>query len=515
MQLWPETMAAALTTSSLRHDFFHVFHVHSPCCGDWRWWTEKTFGFSAAKDRISEFCFALRWLTGAAARVIDVAWKGCTNAGLTPMPLRLDTAASDFGRQFDAFLAAKREVATDVDAIARGIIDDVIKRGDAALIELSRRFDRVDLDRIGLRVRADEIAAAAKSCNKKALDALALARSRIEAYHVRQLPKDDRFTDALGVELGSRWTAIEAVGLYVPGGTAAYPSSVLMNAVPAKVAGVPRIVMVVPAPDGALNPLVLAAAQLAGIDEIYRVGGAQAVAALAYGTATIKPVAKIVGPGNAFVAAAKRIVFGKVGIDMIAGPSEVLILADKTGNPDWIAADLLAQAEHDEAAQSILITDDASLASKVEKAVETQLQTLPRAKIAGASWRDFGAVIMVRSLADAVPLIDAIAPEHLELIAADAEGLVERIRNAGAIFIGGHTPEAIGDYVGGSNHVLPTARSARFSSGLGVLDFMKRTSILKCGPEQLAKLGPAAIALGDAEGLEAHARSVAIRTNKR
>jgi histidinol dehydrogenase len=431
------------------------------------------------------------------------------------MPLRLDSAAGDFRKQFDAFLAAKREVSADVDAAARAIVDDVIKRGDAALIELSQRFDRIDLNRTGLRVSADEIAKAAASCEKRALDALALARSRIEAYHLRQLPKDERFTDALGVELGSRWTAIEAVGLYVPGGTAAYPSSVLMNAVPAKVAGVPRVVMVVPAPDGKLNPLVLAAAQLAGVDEIYRVGGAQAIAALAYGTATIKPVAKIVGPGNAYVAAAKRIVFGKVGIDMIAGPSEVLIVADKTGNPDWIAADLLAQAEHDEAAQSILITDNAALASEVEKAVEAQLKTLPRAKIAGASWRDFGAVILVRSLSDAVPLIDAIAPEHLELIAADAEGLLARIRNAGAIFIGGHTPEAIGDYVGGSNHVLPTARSARFSSGLNVLDFMKRTSILKCGPEQLAALGPAAIALGEAEGLEAHARSVAIRLNKR
>ena len=430
------------------------------------------------------------------------------------MPLRLDSAAGDFLEQFDAFLGAKREVSADVDAAARSIVDDVIKRGDTALIDLSRRFDRIDLGRVGLRVSGEEIATAAKSCNPKALDALALARSRIEAYHIRQLPKDERFTDALGVELGSRWTAIEAVGLYVPGGTAAYPSSVLMNAVPAKVAGVPRIVMVVPAPDGQLNPLVLAAAQLAGIDEIYRIGGAQAVAALAYGTPSIKPVAKIVGPGNAYVAAAKRIVFGKVGIDMIAGPSEVLIVADKSGNPDWIAADLLAQAEHDEAAQSILITDDAKLASEVEKAVEAQLKTLPRAKIAGASWRDFGAVILVASLGDAVPLIDAIAPEHLELIAADAESLVGRIRNAGAIFLGGHTPEAIGDYVGGSNHVLPTARSARFSSGLNVLDFMKRTSILKCGPEQLAALGPAAIALGEAEGLEAHARSVAIRTNK-
>jgi histidinol dehydrogenase len=342
-----------------------------------------------------------------------------------------------------------------------------------------------------------------------------LARDRIEAYHRRQKPADERFTDPLGVELGHRWTAIEAVGLYVPGGTAAYPSSVLMNAMPAKVAGCPRLVMVVPAPDGRLNPLVLAAAELAGVDEVYRVGGAQAVAALAYGTETIRPVAKIVGPGNAYVAAAKRVVFGRVGIDMIAGPSEVLIVADNSGNPDWIAADLLAQAEHDTAAQSILITDDTALADAVERAVAAQLATLPRGSVAGASWRDFGAVILVRSLEDAIPLIDAIAPEHLEIETADAERLAGKVRNAGAIFLGAHTPEAIGDYVAGSNHVLPTARSARFSSGLGVLDFMKRTSILKCGPDQLAALGPAAIALGEAEGLAAHARSVAIRLNRR
>ena len=314
------------------------------------------------------------------------------------------------------------------------------------------------------------------------------------------MPKDDRYTDALGVELGSRWTAIEAVGLYVPGGTAAYPSSVLMNAVPAKVAGVPRLVMVVPAPDGKLSPLVLAAAKLAGIDEIYRVGGAQAVAALAYGTETIAPVAKIVGPGNAYVAAAKRLVFGKVGIDMIAGPSEVLILADRTGNPDWIAADLLAQAEHDASAQSILITDDADLARRGREAVDAQLKSLPRAAVAGASWRDFGAVIVVGGLDEAVPLVDAIAPEHLEIESANAEELAARIRNAGAIFLGPHTPEAIGDYVGGSNHVLPTARSARFSSGLGVLDFMKRTSILKCGPEQLRALAPGRDRAGRSRG---------------
>src|SRR5499426_819609 len=430
------------------------------------------------------------------------------------MPIRLDRRAPDFGERFRVFLATKREASADVEAVVRAIIADVAARGDRALIELSRKLDRVDLDQAGLRVGADEIDAAYAACDRRALDALALARDRIEAYQRRQLPTDERFTDPLGVELGSRWSAIEAVGLYVPGGTAAYPSSVLMNAVPAKVAGVPRLVMVVPAPDGLVNPLVLAAAKLAGVDEIYRVGGAQAVAALAYGTTTIAAVDKIVGPGNAYVAAAKRLVFGKVGIDMIAGPSEVLILADKTGHPDWIAADLLAQAEHDESAQSILITDDAELARAVETALAAQLALLPRAAVAGASWRDFGAVILVGALADAVPLVDAIAPEHLEIESADAEALAARIRNAGAIFLGAHTPEAIGDYVGGSNHVLPTARSARFSSGLGVLDFMKRTSILKCGPDQLRALAPAAIALGEAEGLDAHARSVAMRLNR-
>jgi histidinol dehydrogenase len=431
------------------------------------------------------------------------------------MPIRLDSQSVDFAARFAALLATKREVSEDVDQAVRAIIADVRANGDRALAELSRKFDRIDLARIGLRVTAAEIEMATQSCDREALDALSLARDRIEGYHQRQGPADDRFTDALGVELGHRWSAIEAVGLYVPGGTAAYPSSVLMNAVPAKVAGVPRVVMVVPAPDGKLNPLVLAAAKLAGVDEIYRVGGAQAVAALAYGTETIKPVSKIVGPGNAYVAAAKRVVFGTVGIDMIAGPSEVLILADKNGNPDWIAADLLAQAEHDAAAQSILITDDPSLADAVENAVMAQLTTLPRAVIAGASWRDFGAIVLVRRLDDAIPLVDALAPEHLEIETADAERLAAKIRNAGAIFLGAHTPEAIGDYVGGSNHVLPTARSARFSSGLGVLDFMKRTSILKCGPEQLAALGPSAIALAKAEGLDAHARSVAIRLNRR
>ncbi len=429
------------------------------------------------------------------------------------MPIRLDRSSADFDQRFGAFLATKREVAADVEAAARAIVTDVAARGDAALIEATKKFDRLDLSAAGLRVRAVEIEAAVKACEGATLDALQFARDRIQAFHLRQLPKDERFVDAAGVELGWRWSAIESAGLYVPGGTAAYPSSVLMNALPAKVAGVSRLVMVVPAPDGKLNPLVLAAAHLGGVAEIYRVGGAQAIAALAYGTATIAPVAKIVGPGNAYVAAAKRLVFGKVGIDMIAGPSEVLIVADDTGNADWIAADLLAQAEHDASAQSILVTDSPRLADDVARAVQSQLATLPRAIIASASWQDFGAIIQVANLEQAVPLADAIAAEHLEIMTADPEGFAARIRNAGAIFLGAHTPEAIGDYVGGSNHVLPTARSARFSSGLSVLDFMKRTSLLKCGPDQLRALGPAAMTLGKAEGLDAHARSVGLRLN--
>jgi histidinol dehydrogenase len=429
------------------------------------------------------------------------------------MPVRLDTSSADFTERFASFLAAKREASADIEAATRAIVDDVAARGDAALIEATAKFDRLDLNAGALRITAAEIDTAVKACDAETLGALQFARDRIESFHRRQLPKDERFTDALGVELGWRWSAIESVGLYVPGGTAAYPSSVLMNAVPAQVAGVGRVVMVVPSPDGKLNPLVLAAARLGGVSEIYRVGGAQAVAALAYGTATIAPVAKIVGPGNAYVAAAKRLVFGKVGIDMIAGPSEVLVIADATGNAGWIAADLLAQAEHDVNAQSVLITDHAALADEVERAVESQLSTLPRAPIARASWQEFGAVILVRNLDDAVPLANAIAAEHLEIMTADPEQFSAKIRNAGAIFLGPHTPEAIGDYVGGSNHVLPTARSARFSSGLGVLDFMKRTSILKCGPEQLRALGPAAMTLGKAEGLDAHARSVGMRLN--
>ncbi len=417
-------------------------------------------------------------------------------------------------QEFRAFVDTKREIAADVEAAVRAILAEVAARGDRALRDYTQKFDRLDLGRVPLRVTREEISASLDACPRLALQALQLARDRIEAFHRRQVPQDERFTDALGVELGARWTAIDAVGLYVPGGTAAYPSSVLMNAVPAKVAGVPRLAMVVPAPNGELNPLVLAAAKLAGVDEIFRVGGAQAVAALTYGTESIAPVAKIVGPGNAYVAAAKRLVFGKVGIDMIAGPSEVLVLADRGGNADWIAADLLAQAEHDASAQAMLITDDEGLAGAVERAVGDQLAQLPRRQVANASWRDFGAVILVRDLDEALPLVDAIAPEHLQIVAAEADALAGRVRNCGAIFIGAHTPEAIGDYVAGSNHVLPTARSARFCSGLGVLDFMKRTSIVKCGPDQLRALGDAAIELGTAEGLEAHARSIAIRLNR-
>lgn len=429
------------------------------------------------------------------------------------MAITLRQSDADFEQRFAAFLTTKREVSEDVDAAVRQIIARVRAEGDAALIDYTQRFDRADLKSLGIAVSKQDIAAAYETADPKAIEALEFARDRIRSHHERQRPKDDRYTDAAGVELGWRWTAIGAVGLYVPGGTASYPSSVLMNAVPARVAGVERVVMVVPAPGGIINPLVLVAADISGVTEIYRVGGAHAIAALAYGTQTIKPVAKIVGPGNAYVAAAKRQVFGTVGIDMIAGPSEVLVVADGNNSPDWIAADLLAQAEHDVSAQSILITDDPAFGKAVEQAVERQLQTLPRGETAAASWRDFGAVIEVATIEAALPLVDRIAAEHVELAIDDAEGFLSRMRNAGAVFLGRHTPEAIGDYVGGSNHVLPTARSARFSSGLSVLDFVKRTSILKLGPEQLRALAPAAIALAKAEGLDAHGRSVAIRLN--
>ncbi|RWD30661.1 MAG: histidinol dehydrogenase [Mesorhizobium sp.] len=429
------------------------------------------------------------------------------------MAITLRLSDADFEQRFAAFLLTKREVSADVDAVVRAIIARVRAEGDAALIEYTQKFEQADLKGPGMAVSQDDIAEAYDAADPQTIEALKFARDRIRSHHERQRPKDDRYTDPAGVELGSRWTAIEAVGLYVPGGTASYPSSVLMSAVPAKVAGVERIVMAVPAPGGIINPLVLVAADLTGISEIYRVGGAQAIAALAYGTETIKPVAKIVGPGNAYVAAAKRQVFGTVGIDMIAGPSEVLVVADGSNDPDWIAADLLAQAEHDVSAQSILITDDPVFGAAVEQAVERQLQSLPRGETAAASWRDFGAVILVPQIEAALPLVDRVAAEHVELAIDEPEAFLARMRNAGAVFLGRHTPEAIGDYVGGSNHVLPTARSARFSSGLSVLDFVKRTSILKLGPEQLRALAPAAIALAKAEGLDAHGRSVAIRLN--
>ena len=431
------------------------------------------------------------------------------------MPRRLDARAPDFEAAFGALLADKRETAADVDAAVAEIIDAVRRRGDAALLELTERFDRAKLTKAALRIPADEIETAARSCAAETIRALDLAADRIEAYHRRLLPGDLDYVDADGVRLGARWRPLASVGIYVPGGLAAYPSSVLMNAIPARVASVERIAMAVPTPDGKLNPLVLAAATRAGVSEIYRMGGAQAIAALAYGTASIPAVDKIVGPGNAYVAAAKRRVFGTVGIDMIAGPSEILVVADAANDPAWIAADLLSQCEHDTAAQAILITDDAGFAGQVARAAEAHLSTLPRAEIAGESWARHGALVTVGNLGDAAGIVDRIAPEHLELAldSAAAEAFAAKVRHAGAIFIGRHTPEAVGDYVGGPNHVLPTARSARFSSGLGVHDFLKRTSILSCGPESLRAIGPAAMTLARAEGLDAHALSVALRLN--
>ena len=429
------------------------------------------------------------------------------------MPLRLSTKQPDFDAQFKALLDTKRESSADVSSDVKDIINAVRTHGDKALIKFTSKYDRLELEADTLAVSLSEIDTAFKNIEGDTLDALKLAHKRIYSHHSRQLPDDDRYVDPIGVELGSRWTPVDSVGLYVPGGTASYPSSVLMNAIPAKVAGVERIVMVVPTPDGHINPLVLAAARLAGIDEIYRIGGAQAVAALAYGTKTVAPVVKIVGTGNAYVAEAKRQVFGIVGIDMIAGPSEVLIIADKNNDPAWIAADLLAQAEHDNAAQSILITDSKVLADQVEEAVQSQLKTLPRGEIAKRSWDEFGAVIVVEALDDSIALANLIAAEHLEIMTEDPERLLSKIRNAGAVFLGNYTPEAIGDYVGGSNHVLPTSRSARFSSGLSVLDYMKRTSILRCGQEQLRQIGYAAETLAKEEGLDAHARSISIRGN--
>jgi histidinol dehydrogenase len=426
----------------------------------------------------------------------------------------LDARAPDFAREFSALISAKRETEEDVAQAVRGIVADVRARGDAALIELTAKFDGLTLTPQTLRVSAGEMAQAEAQCAAERLAALDVAARRIEAYHRRQIPADETYTDEAGATLGWRWTALDSVGLYVPGGTASYPSSVLMNAIPARVAGVSRIVMVTPASGGKLNSLVLAAAKRAGIEEIYRIGGAQAVAALAYGTQTIAAVDKIVGPGNAYVAAAKREVFGTVGIDSIAGPSEILVIADGGNNPEWIAADLLSQAEHDVSSQSILITDDAAFAARVSAAVARALETLPRKAIASASWRDFGGIIVVAKLEDACALADRIALEHLELAVEKPEVLLKRVRHAGAIFLGRNTPEAMGDYIAGPNHVLPTARTARFSSGLSVLDFVKRTTLLSLSRDAINGIGPAAVTLAEAEGLDAHARSVAARLNR-
>jgi histidinol dehydrogenase len=427
------------------------------------------------------------------------------------MPVTLDARARGFEAQFTELVESRRGAAADVGAAVAAILAEVRARGDAALIEFTERFDRVRLAPAALRVAAPEIAAALGECDKDAVAALEFAAARIEDYHRRQAPQPFEYVDDMGVRLGARFAPLDSAGIYVPGGTAAYPSSVLMNAIPARVAGVARIAMAVPAPGGRLNPLVLAAASIAGVEEVYRVGGAQAIAALAYGTATIFPVDKIVGPGNAYVAAAKRQVAGIVGVDMEAGPSEVVVVADAGTDPAWLAADLLAQAEHDVAAQSILITDDAALADAVAHAVDDALKRLPRAAIATRSWSENGAIVVVAKLADAAPLIDRLAPEHLQLAIEQPEALAEQVRNAGAIFLGRHTPEAIGDYVAGPSHVLPTSRSARFSSGLGVTDFLKRTSIIACDPASLRSIGPAAVTLAQAEGLDAHALSVALR----
>jgi len=431
------------------------------------------------------------------------------------MARRLNAADASFAQDFQNLLFAKREEEEDVATVVRGIIADVRKRGDAALIELTNKFDRANVTEDTLKLSAGEIDAALGKVSKEQLTAIETAAARIESYHKRQLPEDARFTDDTGALLGWRWTSVDSAGLYVPGGTASYPSSVLMNAIPAKVAGVARIVMVTPASGGTINPLVLAAARRAGVTDIYRIGGAQAVAALAYGTQSVPAVDKIVGPGNAYVAAAKREVFGQVGIDSVAGPSEILVIADGANDPDWIAADLLSQAEHDASSQSILITDDAAFADQVAAAAEKQIALLPRREIASKSWNGYGAIIVVKSLDDAVRLADAIAPEHLEIATEDPEVLLGKVRHAGAIFLGRHTPEAMGDYIAGPNHVLPTSRTARFSSGLSVLDFMKRTTLLSLDAKSIAAIGPDALVLAESEGLDAHARSIAVRLNRR
>jgi len=430
------------------------------------------------------------------------------------MPVFLDTKDPGFDAAFQALLGLKREEAEDVDQAVAAIIADVRTRGDQAVIELTRRFDRLSLTPGTLAFSAAEIEAEIARVSPEDRAALELAATRIRAYHERQRPQDESWTDSTGATLGWRWTPVSAAGLYVPGGLASYPSSVLMNAIPAKVAGVERLVIACPTPDGKVNPLVLLAARIAGVDQVYRIGGAQAIAALAYGTQTIQPVDKITGPGNAFVAAAKRRVFGRVGIDMIAGPSEILVIADQDNDPDWIALDLLSQAEHDESAQSILITDSAAFGQAVAAAVAKRLETLERRAIAGASWAENGAVIVTRDLAEAAALSNRVAPEHLELCTADPEGLSRQITHAGAIFLGPYTPEAIGDYIGGPNHVLPTARSARFSSGLSVLDFMKRTTLARMTPEALKAIGPAAERLARSESLEAHGLSVRARLDR-
>jgi len=431
------------------------------------------------------------------------------------MARRLNAADASFAQDFQDLLFAKREEEEDVAAIVRGIIADVKKRGDAALVELTNKFDRAKVTADTLKLSAGEIDAALGKVSKEQLTAIETAATRIESYHKRQLPEDARFTDDTGALLGWRWTSVDSAGLYVPGGTAAYPSSVLMNAIPAKVAGVARIVMVTPASGGQINPLVLAAARRAGVTDIYRIGGAQAVAALAYGTQSVPAVDKIVGPGNAYVAAAKREVFGQVGIDSVAGPSEILVIADGANDPDWIAADLLSQAEHDASSQSIMITDVAGFADKVAERCEKQIALLPRKEIAAKSWNGYGAIIVVKKLDDAASLADAIAPEHLEIATAEPEALLGKVRHAGAIFLGRHTPEAMGDYIAGPNHVLPTSRTARFSSGLSVLDFMKRTTLLGLDAKSIAAIGPDALVLAESEGLDAHARSIAARLNRR
>ncbi|WP_372019765.1 histidinol dehydrogenase [Tistrella mobilis] len=427
------------------------------------------------------------------------------------MPFRLDVNDPSFPQDFQSLLGMKRETTAEVNDAVHAILEDVRLRGDAAVIDYTARFDRMTIDAERLAITAEEVDAALAACPHHLIDSLETAAERIRAYHAKLVPEDLDYVDETGVRLGARWRPVAAAGIYVPGGLAAYPSSVLMNAIPARVAGVKRIAMVVPTPGGEINPLVLAAARICGVDEIYRIGGAQAVAALAYGTETVAPVDKIVGPGNAYVAAAKRQVFGTVGIDMIAGPSEILVVADAANDPRWIAADLLSQAEHDTAAQSILITDDAGFADRVAQAVDDLLAKLPRGTIAAESWNTNGAIIVTGDLAQATPLIDSIAPEHLELAVDDPDALAARVNNAGAIFLGRHTPEAIGDYVAGPNHVLPTARSARYSSGLSVLDFMKRSSLIACDENSLRVIGGHAISLAEAEGLGAHALSVAIR----